>query len=77
MWTAITGNTAKEVFNVVIVNRRFVLFFLKYRFRHRLGTGIVLSEKEKKLYPSLVFSIADNMDVLKKQMQVITSNTTQ
>jgi len=39
--TAFKGNMAEEVFNVVIVNRRFVLLF-KYRFGHRLGTGIVL-----------------------------------
>jgi len=43
MRTAFTGNTAEEVFNIVIVNRRFVLLFLfKHQFRHGLGTGIVL-----------------------------------
>jgi len=36
------GNMAEEVYNYVIVNRRFGLLFLKYRFRHCLGTGIVL-----------------------------------
>jgi len=35
MRTAFTGNMAKEVFNVVIVNRRFVLLFLS------IGSGIV------------------------------------
>jgi len=34
---------AKEVFYVVIVNRRFVLIlFFKYRYWHRLGTSIIL-----------------------------------
>jgi len=38
MRTALSGNMAEEDFNVVIVNRRFVLFlFLKYRF----SSGIV------------------------------------
>jgi len=35
MRTASTANMAEEVFNVVIVTRRFVLLFSKYRFRHR------------------------------------------
>jgi len=36
MRTAFTGNMDEEVFNVVIVNLRFViLLFFKYQFRHR------------------------------------------
>jgi len=54
MGTVSTRNMSEEVSNV-IANRRFVLLFLKYWFRHRLGTGIVLKVpvyhqyREKKL----------------------------
>jgi len=53
MRTAFTGNMAEEVFNVVIVNRRFVIFFFKvsvqapFRQRYRFkSTGLPpVSEK--------------------------------
>jgi len=59
MRPAITGNMAKEVFNVIIVNRRFVLLFLKvsvqapFRHRYRLKSTVLapVSEEEEKKIP--------------------------
>jgi len=51
----LTGNTAEEVFNVVIVNRRFVLFiYFKYRFRLRYrfkSSGLAPVSKKNKTIP--------------------------
>jgi len=51
-----TGNMAEELFIVVIVNRLFVLLFLKYRFRHRYrfkssGLAPVSKKEGKKTIP--------------------------
>jgi len=52
MRTALTGNMAGDVFNVVIVNRQFGIKKkkFKYRFRHQYR------KKKKTRYPSLLLS---------------------
>jgi len=48
---------AEEVFNVVFVNRRFVLLFLKYRFSYRYrfkSTGLALVSEKTQTIPILL-----------------------